>query len=42
MAVKISNRIFGEGRGKSKQDAEQNAAQEALNNWQELISNNKS
>lgn len=42
MAVKISNRVFGEGRGKSKQDAEQNAAQEALNNWQELISNNKS
>jgi len=42
MAVKISNRVFGEGRGKSKQDAEQNAAQKALNNWQELISDNKS
>lgn len=38
MAVKITNRIFGQGKGKSKQEAEQNAAQAALDHWQELVS----
>lgn len=36
MAVKIREKVFGEGRGKSKQEAEQNAAQEALDNWEDL------
>lgn len=38
MSVKIRNKVFGEGEGKSKQEAEQNAAQAALDNWQELTS----
>jgi ribonuclease-3 len=38
MAVKIVNRVFGEGKGKSKQEAEQNAAQYALDHWQESVS----
>lgn len=38
MSVKIVNRVFGEGRGKSKQEAEQNAAQYALDHWQDLVS----
>ena len=38
MSVKIVNRVFGEGRGKSKQEAEQNAAQFALDHWQDLVS----
>jgi ribonuclease-3 len=38
MSVKIVNRVFGEGKGKSKQEAEQNAAQFALDHWQDLVS----
>jgi dsRNA-specific ribonuclease len=38
MSVKIVNRLFGEGKGKSKQEAEQNAAQYALDHWQDLVS----
>lgn len=38
MLVKIQNKVFGEGNGKSKQEAEQNAAQYALEHWQELVS----
>jgi len=38
MSVKIRNKAFGEGEGKSKQEAEQNAAQAALDHWQELTS----
>jgi len=38
MSVKIVNRVFGEGKGKSKQEAEQNAAQYALDHWQDLVS----
>jgi ribonuclease-3 len=37
MAVKVLDRTFGEGKGKSKQEAEQNAAQDALDNWKELV-----
>lgn len=40
MSVKIRNKVFGEGEGKSKQEAEQNAAQAALDNWEELTSDN--
>lgn len=36
MSVKIRNKVFGTGEGKSKQEAEQNAAQNALDDWQEL------
>lgn len=40
MAVKIGDFEFGTGKGKSKQEAEQNAARTALNNWDELIKKN--
>jgi ribonuclease-3 len=35
MSVMINGTVFGNGSGKSKQEAEQNAAQAALTNWQE-------
>ncbi len=38
MCVKIRNKVFGTGEGKSKQEAEQNAAQNALDDWQKLTS----
>lgn len=38
MAVKIKGKVFGEGNGKNKQEAEQNAAKYALDNWEQLIS----
>jgi ribonuclease-3 len=37
MAVKIGARIFGNGIGHNKQEAESNAALEAIANWQELL-----
>ncbi|MCA9380770.1 ribonuclease III [Candidatus Dojkabacteria bacterium] len=37
MAVMIGDNSFGEGKGDSKQSAEQVAAQNALENWQELV-----
>jgi len=36
MAVFIDTYNFGSGKGKSKQEAEQNAALDALNNWDKL------
>lgn len=36
MAVKIKNKVFGKGEGRNKQEAEQNAAQDALSNWSEI------
>lgn len=36
MAVVIGDNIFGRGEGKSKQQAEQNAAKDALENWNDL------
>ncbi|BCX13870.1 MAG: ribonuclease 3 [Candidatus Dojkabacteria bacterium] len=36
MAVKIGDYIFATGKGKSKQEAEQDAATKALNNWDDL------
>lgn len=36
MSVKIAGKDFGHGIGKSKQEAEQNAAQSALDNWEQL------
>ncbi len=36
MSVMIGKESFGKGEGKSKQEAEQNAAQAALTNWDEL------
>lgn len=35
MAVKIQNKIYAKGEGKSKQDAEQDAAEKALKLWSE-------
>ena len=35
--VLIKEKDFGRGRGASKQEAEQNAAQSALENWKSLI-----
>ena len=37
MSVKISSLVFGKGKGKNKQEAEENAAQDALNSWTKLI-----
>lgn len=37
MAVMIGEHKFGAGKGKSKQEAEQNAAQKALKSWSTLI-----
>lgn len=37
MAVVINDSQFGEGKGKSKQEAEQNAANSALANWAKLV-----
>lgn len=37
MAAVIGNFEFGKGNGKSKQEAEQQAAIDALNNWEEMI-----
>ncbi|MEP7103465.1 MAG: ribonuclease III [Candidatus Dojkabacteria bacterium] len=37
MEVFIDVHNFGKGSGKSKQEAEQNAAQDAINNWDKLI-----
>ena len=37
MSVQIGNNSFGQGTGKSKQEAEQNAAANALNEWDNLI-----
>jgi len=36
MSVNINNLQFGSGTGRSKQEAEQNAAQNALENWQTM------
>jgi len=36
MGVKIGKYLFGTGKGKNKQSAEQNAAAEAIKNWEEL------
>jgi ribonuclease-3 len=36
MSVRIGKEVFGTGDGKSKQEAEQNAAHSALSNWDEL------
>ncbi len=38
MKVVIGDKRFGRGQGLSKQEAEQNAAADALENWKELIS----
>lgn len=38
VAVRIGENIFGRGSGKSKQEAQQNAAKVALDNWDELTS----
>ena len=38
MGVKISKYLFGTGKGKNKQSAEQNAAAEAIKNWEDLYS----
>lgn len=37
MAVKIGSKIFGQGSGHNKQEAESSAALEALNNWPDLL-----
>ena len=37
MSVMINDRIFGTGIGKNKQEAEENAAKNAINSWEELI-----
>lgn len=37
MGVYLNNFLFGKGYGKSKQEAEQNAATEALKNWEKLF-----
>lgn len=37
MAVLLGDKAFGRGEGKSKQEAEQNAAENALTNWENLI-----
>ncbi len=37
MAVKIGENEFGRGKGRSKQEAEQKAAEDALNNWESLV-----
>ncbi|MFQ5493270.1 MAG: ribonuclease III [Candidatus Dojkabacteria bacterium] len=37
MAVLIGDHRLGTGEGKSKQEAEQNAAQDALDDWQQLV-----
>lgn len=37
MAVYINGKKFGVGKGKSKQEAEQQAANDAVNNWESLI-----
>jgi ribonuclease-3 len=39
MSVMIDDRIFGTGTGKNKQEAEENAAKNAINSWEELIKN---
>jgi dsRNA-specific ribonuclease len=36
MAVMIAELEFGKGSGRSKQEAEQNAASYALENWEDL------
>jgi len=38
MGVQISKYLFGTGQGKNKQSAEQNAAAEAIKNWEDLYS----
>jgi ribonuclease-3 len=40
MAVMIGEFEFALGQGKSKQEAEQNAALKALENWDELLKKN--
>lgn len=37
MAVLLGDKVFGKGEGKSKQEAEQKAAQDALENWENLV-----
>ena len=37
MAVKIGNFVAGEGNGHSKQEAEQNAAKKAIEDWQKIL-----
>lgn len=37
MAVMLGEKTFGRGQGKSKQEAEQKAAQDALDNWDSLV-----
>jgi len=37
MGVKIGDHLFGKGVGKSKQEAEQNAAEQALKSWSKVI-----
>ncbi len=39
-AVLIKEKIFGKGKGYSKQESEQNAAKKALENWKELLNKN--
>jgi ribonuclease-3 len=39
MSVMIDDRIFGTGIGKNKQEAEENAAKNAISSWEELIKN---
>lgn len=36
MGVKLNDTLLAQGNGKNKQEAEQNAAQQALDNWEEL------
>ncbi|MBE2281410.1 MAG: ribonuclease III [Ignavibacteriaceae bacterium] len=38
MGIYIGDNLFGSGEGKSKQEAEQVAAQEAINSWEDLQS----
>ena len=40
MSVKIGDLNYGKGRGKNKQEAEENAARDTLGSWKKLIKNN--
>jgi len=37
MSVKIGEQVCGQGRGKNKQEAEENAAKDAIGHWPELL-----
>jgi dsRNA-specific ribonuclease len=37
MSVKIEENIFGTGKGKNKQEAEERAAEDSLSSWEDLI-----